>query len=486
MSTNGWGKGSVNNTNGWGAGAINNDNGWGDSQLRSWSGDTDLDGGTGIPINTVAPVISGTTTLGSVLTTTNGTWTAKPAATFTYQWKRNGSNIVGATNSTYTIVVADSAANITCEVTATNDFGSAAATSNTITAQTYQAPVNTVAPAITGTAQENQTLTCSQGTWTGTPTITYAYQWKRNGSSIIGANTNSYLLGSFDVGQSIKCTVTATNSVGNTNADSNTVTPTSAVDADAQAFVTNAGIVDQVEANAVNNLVIGLKADGLWSKMKAIYPFVGSSASSHKYNLKNPLDTDAAFRLVFNGGWTHSANGALPNGTNAFADTKLNISLQPNWVSNNHLSFYSRTQALSGSGWNMGVGNASNGLPLFGVAAVRSGNLAIYDSGNFPSDRVTMVQTDGRGYWLGSTTALNLRKFIKNGGNVIVTNTNTTTAIASNANIFLGALNNTNGSDFFMSQEFAFSSIGDGLTDTEASNFYTRVQAFNTTLNRQV
>jgi hypothetical protein len=35
-------------------------------------------------------------------------------------------------------------------------------------------------------------------------------------------------------------------------------------------------------------------------------------------------------------------------------------------------------------------------------------------------------------------------------------------------------------------RECAFSSIGDGLTDTQASNFYTAVQAFQTTLSRQV
>jgi hypothetical protein len=94
-------------------------------------------------------------------------------------------------------------------------------------AATGNAPVNTVAPAITGTAQQGKTLTCSQGTWTGTPTITYTYQWKRNGAPIIGASNFSYLLVDADINQSIKCTVTATNIEGNTRADSNTVTPTS-------------------------------------------------------------------------------------------------------------------------------------------------------------------------------------------------------------------------------------------------------------------
>ena len=96
-------------------------------------------GGASAPINTIAPVISGTTTLGSVLTTTNGTWTGSPAPTFTYQWTRNSVNIASATASTYTLVLADSGANINCVVTGTNASGSSSATSNTIVAGVFTA-----------------------------------------------------------------------------------------------------------------------------------------------------------------------------------------------------------------------------------------------------------------------------------------------------------------------------------------------------------
>ena len=47
-------------------------------------------------------------------------------------------------------------------------------------------------------------------------------------------------------------------------------------------------------------------------------------ASQFKYNLKDPRNLDAAFRQVFNGGWTYSKQGATPNGTNGYSDTKLN------------------------------------------------------------------------------------------------------------------------------------------------------------------
>lgn len=90
------------------------------------------------PVNLTAPVVSGGTSLGSVLTTTNGTWSGTLPFTYTYQWQRNGLPISGATSSTYTIVVADSAAAITCVVTATNAIGNASANSNAIAVISFE------------------------------------------------------------------------------------------------------------------------------------------------------------------------------------------------------------------------------------------------------------------------------------------------------------------------------------------------------------
>lgn len=78
-------------------------------------------------------------------------------------------------------------------------------------------------------------------------------------------------------------------------------------DADALAFITAANITDTTQKSAVTQLVTDLKSANIWTKMKAIYPFVGGTASSHRFNLKDPRDLDVAFRLVFNGGWTHSS-----------------------------------------------------------------------------------------------------------------------------------------------------------------------------------
>ena len=84
------------------------------------------------PINTVAPVISGGSSLGNTLSSTTGTWTGLGTITYSYQWNRNGNPIRNQTNSTYEIVIADSAASITCTVTATDNAGSNSALSNFI------------------------------------------------------------------------------------------------------------------------------------------------------------------------------------------------------------------------------------------------------------------------------------------------------------------------------------------------------------------
>lgn len=90
------------------------------------------------------------------------------------------------------------------------------------------APVNTVAPVISGNTQVGQTLTTTDGTWTGDATITFTYQWQRNGVNIASATNNTYVVVEADAGktnagvaQPITCVVTGTNASGNSTGTSN-------------------------------------------------------------------------------------------------------------------------------------------------------------------------------------------------------------------------------------------------------------------------
>ena len=244
-----------------------------------------------------------------------------------------------------------------------------------------------------------------------------------------------------------------------------------ATDVDADAFILAAGITDNTQKSAIQTLVIDLKGYGVWTKMKAIYPMVGGTSTTHKYNLKDPQDTDGAFRLVFSGGWTHSSTGALPNGTNAYADTKLNASTVLSSFNSNHISFYSRTQNLTDSA-NMGGGSGSAYFTLE-KATHWNGSTFL----NYGIDPTT-------GLFINARTANNVQKLYRNGSQLGSTNTTTSTASA-NANLYLGA-RNIGGGNQYAARECAFATIGDGLNDTESSNLYTAVQAFQTTLSRNV
>lgn len=182
------------------------------------------------PVNTVAPAITGTARVDETLTCAHGTWTGSPTPTYAYQWKRDGVNIGSATASTYQLVSADQTKTITCTVTAHNLIGDATATASGVgpVGASVAPPVNTVAPVISGNLPQGQTLTTTDGTWTGAPTISYSYQWKRGGVNISGETNNTYATQIADIGANITCAVTGTNSNGNATATSNSLGPITA------------------------------------------------------------------------------------------------------------------------------------------------------------------------------------------------------------------------------------------------------------------
>ena len=255
-------------------------------------------------------------------------------------------------------------------------------------------------------------------------------------------------------------------------------------DADALAFFTAAGITDTTQKSAVNTLVTDLKAANIWTKMKALYPFVGGTAAQHRFNLKSPGTTNANFYLTFNGGGLHSSNGYKPNGTTTYVDTFFNPSVNlSSATSNNHMSLYIR-ENIDEPKVDMGCFTVTPQGVAFDIESRFSGN-AYYQ--NFRSNNyITFASTDSRGLHINTRTSSNLQKVFIN-STVKGTDTVTTTNNI-NANISIAARynNQNNAYEFRSSKEIAFSSIGDGLTDADAANFYTAVQAYQTTLGRQV
>jgi hypothetical protein len=254
-------------------------------------------------------------------------------------------------------------------------------------------------------------------------------------------------------------------------------------DSDAQSFIYAANIQDTTQGNAINTLVTSLKSYGIWTKMKAIYPFVGGTAASHKFNLKDPRDLDAAFRLTFTAGWVHSSTGAKPNGASDYANTKF-IPLNNLSITNGHISIYSRTTNTSSDIYGSSgvfINNDSTFAIIIRRGLDNAAGLSMY-SDNYG---LTVTNTNGQGFYLGNRETISKLSLYKN-NNLIGTNLNTQiNATLPSINVPFGAIY-TPTRYYYDNKEIAFGSIGDGLTDTEASNFYTAVQAYQTTLGRQV
>ncbi len=175
------------------------------------------------PANTALPAATGEAKDEKTLSASTGTWTGSPTITYSYQWENCNvaggecSEIHGATSASYTLSGIDVEKTIRVLVTATNAFGSPSAASEPTATVPRVAPANTALPTISGTATEGQTLSTSTGSWTGAPTPSYSYQWRRCNSSgeactpITGATGSTYQLGQADVGTRLRALVTGTN-----------------------------------------------------------------------------------------------------------------------------------------------------------------------------------------------------------------------------------------------------------------------------------
>lgn len=246
-------------------------------------------------------------------------------------------------------------------------------------------------------------------------------------------------------------------------------------------FISVTGITASDQQSAINKLCTDLVNTGLMNKMIAIYPFVGGTSTTHQYNLKDPRDADAAFRLTFSGGMTHSSTGVQFSNVNGYANTFISTSAAPFPQTNSHLSAYVRTNVAPGSNFDISADNNSafNQLAV-GRNAFSGGNTTGTGGVAFISTTTT------QGYWIQSKTSTSERFGFRNGVLNSVVTTNNDASTFPIVNLTIGARNNSGSVTTFGGREFSFVSIGFGLSQTECATLYTIVQNFQTTLGRQV
>lgn len=228
------------------------------------------------------------------------------------------------------------------------------------------------------------------------------------------------------------------------------------------------------EINAVNNMVNAMVANGIWSKMKAVYPIIGGTAAAHKYNLVDSRDLDAAFRLSFIGGWTHSSTGITSNGTTGYADTFLTPSTSLS-LNSTHISCYIRTNILVNE---VAIGVYRAVFPTINLFPIFSG--LSYFRINSTGDAGVNTGGSTTGFFIANRISATQTRNYRNGVRYII---NTASSSLPTAKITIAKTTDSGGIN---TNQFAFFSIGDGLTDSEGVAFNNIVQAFQTKLGRQV
>ena len=249
-------------------------------------------------------------------------------------------------------------------------------------------------------------------------------------------------------------------------------------DTDALSFINAAGITG-TDATAINTLVLDLKRANLWTALTAIYPFVGSTSSTQKWNLRYPIDQNDYLRLTFNGGWSHSANGALANGTNAFANT--NLGTQSCATSNWACSVYIRNNYTPASAA-IDIGaydeNANYGTFIAAQLSVGTARARAWQTA------MDFSTTDERGMWLVTSNGTT-GSFYLNGN--LVASSAQSGSLPNNPTISIGALNRVSGGNaYYSAAEYAFATLGPALTAQQTANLYNIVQKYQTNLGRPV
>lgn len=190
------------------------------------------------PVNTSSPAVSGTTTQGSSLQASTGSWSGSPSS-YAYQWRRcddagNGcSDVGGATGAQYQLGSSDVGRTMRVVVSASNSGGSTAATSAPsgvvaplpVAPPSISPPANTEPPTVVGPEAVDRTVTSTPGGWT--TGASFAYQWLRcsadrvaSCNAIDGATRESYRLVAGDLGHFLIVRVTASNPAGSASATS--------------------------------------------------------------------------------------------------------------------------------------------------------------------------------------------------------------------------------------------------------------------------
>ena len=212
---------------------------------------------------------------------------------------------------------------------------------------------------------------------------------------------------------------------------------------------------------------------------------LGGVSASCKFNAKNPIDTNAAFRLTFNGGWSFNASGATGNGVNTYARTFLTGSTLDRY--SQHMSYYVGTQTFTSNGLEMGASKIIGGpdtytdfycdFIAFG-GNYRGGN--INTTGSMGND--TTANSAMTGYYIVSRTSDTTSYITKNTSQIFSSTTVTNGTIPYD--YYIGGRNDNGSLAYPNDRRASFVTIGSGLTPSEMTTLQSIVNTWATSIGR--
>jgi hypothetical protein len=262
-------------------------------------------------------------------------------------------------------------------------------------------------------------------------------------------------------------------------------------DADAQTYINKVvevgGTMTQAIANAVNTLFTSMKSDGLYTQTKLLYPMVGATPASHALNAKSVNEANKTItwygRMDTSAG--HSSAGCLPDGS---SNCYGGIARSPSELIDNINDGYAvgayQSAFTANSGFLIGVqNNATFTNPRYQLNLPFDSNNVYCGLGGAGPTIIGPTSTTATGFFLGSRNSATSLVLYKNGSSIATSASSITLANVQTEDIELFGLNG-NGDLHIGTVSFVI--MINALDATESSNLNTAVQAFQTSLGRNV
>lgn len=249
-----------------------------------------------------------------------------------------------------------------------------------------------------------------------------------------------------------------------------------ALDADAEAYVNAYGSYSVNEQTYINDFVLGLKSNGsLWSKCVYCHLYMGGTINAMKYNVKNPVDTDAGFRITLVGSPTVDANGVTGNGTTQYIRTYMNPSVNLT-INDKCYAVYLRSVGTNGASFGAISGIFQGDELLIKYAGTTYWTISrMDDSFAGPATKT--------GFWLMNRTGISTNEIRRNDVQLDTEAGNTVTNI--NAEMYLMCRNRSGtGAEVFSADNICFDWCSTGLTAAEATALHSLCEALQTSLGR--